>query len=152
MPYGTYNPGRADSDVGGGGGTSTALPGGVPATATGPFTFAGSFTAAQTNLALATAAAGRFMYLTRFGARLSKATTATSVAVRAGFGAAATPAVGNAALVDGHPGIDPGGGFNSGTGGAVIARGGDGDDLFMDSAAATGGVLEIYGTFWLATV
>lgn len=132
----------------GSGAAGAAVPAGVPSGATGPFTFGLSYSGVQTNTKLITVGAGTFIYLVRAGVRISKAVTSASSAARFGFHASTTPAVAN--CVDGHPGIDPGGGFNAGTGGAVIGKGGDGEDLMFDATALVGGTGEVYGTFYLA--
>lgn len=132
---------RILSSSGGGGGA-------VAGSGVTVLNFGATFSAAQTNTKLVTVSAGQFIKLTRIGFRADKANT-VNVSWRAGFHASTTPA--QAACFDGHPGVDPGGGSNSGAGSGIIAQGGDGDDLMFNCSVPTGGTVEVYGSYYIGS-
>lgn len=86
-----------------------------------------SYTSAQTDTAIVTAASGTIIVVLALGFRCGKANTLNTT-VRVGFGAANTPALGSVGIIDAHPGIDPGGGTNA-PGQGIIDVGTDGQDL-----------------------
>jgi hypothetical protein len=101
------------------------------------------YTAAQTDTSLVgTIAAGTKVVVTFLGVRAANANTVFP-AVRVGFGAANTPALGAAGLIDGHPGVPAGGGFNCGDGSAIQGAGGDGEEVRITSGVPTGGSIYV---------
>lgn len=117
-----------------------------------PFTIAGhpnlqttviEYTGAQTDASLVgTINSGTKVVVTFLGVRAANANTAFPAA-RIGFGATNTPTLGSAGLIDGHPGIPAGGGFNCGDGSGIIGQGGDGEEVRITSGAPTGGSLYV---------
>jgi hypothetical protein len=110
-------------------------------------------TAAQTdvNLAAAVVAADERIYVTRFEAMCDNANT-VSVSVRAGFGTANVPtasATGVSGMIGSHPGVAPGSGFVCGTGAAIIAVGGAGEEPRITTSAATTGNLHVVISYFL---
>ena len=101
-----------------------------------------NYTAAQTDTALVTVAAGVKVVVTRAIVVCHKANS-VNVSFRLGFGAANVPAYAAAGLVLTHPGAGAGEGIASGTGGAILGVGADGEDLRFTCAVPTGGSIDI---------
>jgi hypothetical protein len=109
-------------------------------------TFRTRFTAAQTNVALVTVAAGSRIILTSLGVRLDNASTVFP-SVLIGFGAATTPT--GAQVVEDHPGVAAGGGANRGDGSGIIGVGADDEDLRITTVGtATGNGMSVVGTYY----
>lgn len=104
------------------------------------------FTAAQTNVALVTAAAGFKIILTRLTVTLDNASTVFP-SVLIGMGATTTPTT--TAILD-HPGVPAGGGVNLGDGSGIIGDGAADEDLRVTTVGvATGNGVAITGSYYL---
>jgi len=111
-------------------------------------TFRLRWTAAQTDVALATVAAGLKIVVTSSTLTMDEATT-VGVAVRVGFGAVTTPAnTATSGVVLDHDGTIPGGGLHRGDGAGILGIGADGEDLRVTAEAPTTGSAIIYGSFY----
>lgn len=117
-----------------------ALPYHVPAQ-----TIRANYTSAQTDTALVSVSAGTKIVVTRVLVTSDHGTT-PDVSVVIGFGAANTPTT--TGVVAAHPGIDPGGGFNTGDGSGVLGEGASGEDLRITSSAATDGSIDVVVTYY----
>lgn len=104
------------------------------------------FTAAQTNVAVVTVAAGTRIVVTSFQFTLDNASTVFPL-VRLGFGATTTPTT--TGVIGAHAGVPAGGGFGRGDGSGIIGIGGDDEDLRVTSVGvATGGGVELIVTYY----
>jgi hypothetical protein len=103
--------------------------------------------AAQTDIAIGpgTIGTGTRIVVTQAQVTVSNATTATP-SVIIGFGLVNTPT--GTGVVIAHPGIPGGGGVSRGDGSGIIGVGGDGEELRITSAAATGGVMDVVVSFY----
>lgn len=111
-------------------------------------TFHLQWTTAQTDVALATVAAGLKIVVTGIRVTVDEATT-VGVQCRVGFGATTTPATSaTSGIVLNHAGMIPGGGMVHGDGSGILGIGADGDDLRITAEAPTSGAASIYGTFY----
>ena len=113
---------------------------------TGVLTVRANFTAAATNTALVTASANQRIAVTHFLVTADNANT-VDVSVVIGFGLTTTPTT--TKVVGAHPGIPAGGGFQSGTGSAVIGEGARGEDLRITSEVPTTGSIDVVVTYIL---
>ena len=104
-----------------------------------------NYTGAQTDAALVTVGAGTKIVVTECEALCDKANT-VDVAVRVGFGAAATPT--GAGVVLTHPGIAAGSGVVRGTGAGILGAGADGEDLRATCEVPTGGSIDILVSYF----
>lgn len=121
-----------------------------------PFTIGGhpniqtvrlQFTAAQTDTAIVTVAAGTKIVVTSLQVTLDNASTVYP-SVRIGFGTATTPTT--AGVVAAHGGVPAGGGFTRGDGSGIIGIGSDDQDLRITTVgAATGNGVEVVVTYYL---
>jgi hypothetical protein len=104
-----------------------------------------AMTAAQTDVAIVTAAAGTTIIVT--GALFDCANANTvDVSVRIGMAQTNTPTTTGVFLS--HPGIPPGGGVNRMGGGGMIAIGADGDDVRITSSVPTTGSCRAVITYY----
>jgi hypothetical protein len=104
--------------------------------------FAQQYTAAQTDTAVVTVAAGLKLVVTGFLIVCSNANT-VNVSCRLGFGTANVPAYNNAGLLGTHPNIGPGSGFGRGGGTGIIGVGADDADLRFTCSVPTGGAIDL---------
>lgn len=112
-------------------------------------TLRANYTAAQTDTALVTVASGFKIIVTRIKIAAAKSNS-VNVSVIIGFGTATTPT--GAGAIDGHPGIDPGGGFTTGNGGGIVGAGLADEDLRITSSVPTGGSIDCYITYYTIAV
>lgn len=104
------------------------------------------FTAAQTNVAIITAAAAVKIVVTAIQVTLDNASTVFP-SVRIGFGAATTPTASQ--VIAAHGGVPAGGGFSRGDGSGILGVGADDDDLRITTVGtATGGGMEVVVTYY----
>lgn len=104
------------------------------------------FTAAQTNVAIITAAAAVKIIVTAIQVTLDNASTVFP-SVRIGFGAATTPTASQ--VIAAHGGVPAGGGFSRGDGSGILGIGADDDDLRITTVGtATGGGMEVVVTYY----
>jgi hypothetical protein len=104
------------------------------------------FTAAQTNTAIITAAAGNKIIVTSFQVTLDNASTVFP-SVRIGFGVTTTPTT--TGVIGAHGGVPAGGGFGRGDGSGIIGMGADDEDLRITTVgAATGNGMEVVVTYY----
>lgn len=108
-------------------------------------TIRANYTSAQTDTALVTVAAGLKIVCTRFMATASKANS-VNVSLVAGFGTANTPTT--TGVIAAHPGIDPGGGFGTGSGSGILGVGGDDADLRVTCSVPTGGSIDCIASYY----
>lgn len=103
--------------------------------------------AAQTDVAIGpgTIGTGTKIVVTQVQVTVSNPTTATPSVV-IGFGATNTPT--GTGVVLAHPGIPGGGGVSRGDGSGILGIGGDGEELRITSAAATGGVMDVVVSYY----
>lgn len=104
-----------------------------------------NYTAAQTDTAIVTVAAGLKIVVTRCSVTADNANT-VDVAVRIGFGAVNTPSA--TGVVLSHPGIAPGSGVVEGTGAGMIGVGADDEDLRITSEVPTTGSIDVVVTYY----
>jgi hypothetical protein len=109
------------------------------------------WTTAQTDDAIVSASAGEKIVVLEVRSRIDEAVT-VGTGYRLGFGASTlltTPTDGNTAtgMVNGHPGLIPGGGENAGSG-YPLGIGADGDDLRVTTEAPTSGSGRLYITYY----
>lgn len=104
-----------------------------------------NYTAAQTNTAIVTVAAGLKIVVTRVLVTCANANT-VDVSCTIGFGAASVPA--NVGVVAAHPGIAKGGGFNSGDGSGILGIGADGEDLRITCSVPTTGSITVVTSYY----
>lgn len=103
------------------------------------------FTAAQTNVAIVTVAAGLKIVVTALQVTLDNASTVFP-SVRIGFGTASTPTT--TGVIGAHGGLPAGGGFSRGDGSGILGVGADDEDLRITTVgAATGGGVEVIVTY-----
>ena len=104
------------------------------------------FTAAQTDVAIVTVAAGLKIVVTALQVTVDSASTGFPL-VRIGFGAANTPTT--TGVIAAHGGVPAGGGFTRGDGSGILGVGADGDDLRITTVtAATGNGVEVVVTYY----
>lgn len=127
--------GRLDVNVG-----ATSIPAVV--------TIEAAYTAAQTDTAIITVAAPNRIVVTRVLVACDNANT-VDVGLRIGFGTINTPTT--TGVVASHPGIPPGGGFNSGDGSGVLGIGASDEDLRITSEVPTTGSLRVVVSYYLTT-
>lgn len=104
-----------------------------------------NFTAAQTDTALVTVAAGTKIVVTSFMVTLDNAAT-VSVQARLGFGTANTPTT--TGVIGSHPGIAAGSGFGRGGGSGILGVGADDEDLRLTCGVPTGGSLDVVTSYY----
>lgn len=104
-----------------------------------------NFTAAQTDAALITVAAGLRIVLTRCTVTADNANS-VDVQARIGFGASTTPT--GVGVVLSHPGIAAGSGLVEGNGCGILGLGADGEDLRITSEVPTGGSIDVVITHY----
>lgn len=98
-----------------------------------------AITGAETNLVLATVAAGTRAFVMSMTFICSKANTLNTT-FRIGFGASSVPALGNVGLLIAHPGAGPEAGNREG--GGLQGVGGDGEDIRL-ACTDPGGVFYV---------
>lgn len=104
------------------------------------------FTAAQTNVALVTVAAGTRIVVTQLQVTLDNASTVFPL-VRIGFGAVSTPTT--TGVLAAHGGVPAGGGFSRGDGSGILGVGADDEDLRITTVGtATGNGVEVVITYY----
>jgi hypothetical protein len=103
-----------------------------------------AYTAAQTDTALVTVAAGLKIIVTNIMAACDNGNT-VKVGLRVGFGAVNTPTT--TGVVLSHPGIAPGGAVIRG-GNGILGIGADGEDLRVTSDAPTTGSLRVLVSYF----
>lgn len=104
-----------------------------------------AYTAAQTDTALVTVAAGLKIVVTRVLLTCANSNS-VDVSARVGFGTANTPT--GAGVVASHPGIAKGGGFNTGDGSGILGVGADNEDLRLTCSVPTGGSIEVVTSYY----
>lgn len=103
-----------------------------------------NYTAAQTNAAIVSTAAGRLV-VTRCSVMVDKACS-VDVGVLIGFGASTTPTTTGVILA--HPGLAAGSGLAEGNGSGKIGQGAAGDDIRITSEVPTGGSIDVVVTYY----
>jgi hypothetical protein len=105
----------------------------------------------QNNTALVAAGGANVkIVVTRILVACDNANT-VDVAVRMGFAAATTPANDAIGVVASHPGIPPGGGFNTGDGGGILGIGAGNEALLLTCEDPVGGAVDITVTYYTIT-
>jgi len=108
-------------------------------------TFRANYTAAQTNAAIVTVAAGLKIVVTRLSVMAHNANT-VNVAVVIGFATVTTPT--GAGVVLAHPGIAAGSGVVEGNGGGILGVGADDEDLRITSGVPTTGSIDVVVSYY----
>jgi hypothetical protein len=104
-----------------------------------------TYTTAQTDVAIVTVATGLKIVVTRVMVTVSNATTVNADVI-IGFGTANTPTTTD--VVASHPGIPPGGGFQTGDGSGILGVGADNADLRVTGGAPTSGRVDIVVSYF----
>jgi len=121
---------------------------GVPFTLGGHpniITFEAAYTAAQTDAAIVTVAAGLKIVVTQIQMTADNANT-VDVGFRVGFGATTTPTTTGVVLT--HPGVAAGSGISRGDGSGILGVGADGEDLRITSEVPTTGSIRILVSYF----
>jgi hypothetical protein len=108
-------------------------------------TLRATYTTGQTDTAIVTVSSGTKIVVTRVLVTVSKATSVNTDVI-IGFGGTNTPTT--TQVVAAHPGIEAGGGFNTGDGSGILGIGADGEDLRITSGAPTSGRLDVVVTYY----
>lgn len=108
-------------------------------------TLEAAYTAAQTDAAIVTVAAGLKIVVTQIQMTADNADT-VDVGFRVGFGETTTPTTTGVVLT--HPGVAPGSGISRGSGSSILGVGADGEDLRITSEVPTGGSIRILVSYY----
>lgn len=108
-------------------------------------TLEAAYTAAQTDTAIVTVAAGLKIVVTQIQMTVNEATT-VGVNFRVGFGTANTPTTTGVVLT--HPGLVPGAGISRGDGAGILGVGADNEDLRITSSVPTTGSIRILVSYF----